>query len=79
MKNIKISRVMMLYAIFNNISAISCWSVLLVYETGVPGRKPPTCRKSLINFIIKISIKYRGKYCDIPSDKTSNSLTSIMY
>jgi hypothetical protein len=29
--------VMVLNAIFNNISAISWWSVLLVEETGVPG------------------------------------------
>ena len=26
-------------------SAISWWSVLLVEENGVPGEKPPTCRK----------------------------------
>jgi len=36
---------------FNNISAISWQSLLLVEETGVPGKKPPTCRKSLTNFI----------------------------
>jgi hypothetical protein len=30
-------RVMMFNATFNNISAISWWSVLLVEETGVPG------------------------------------------
>jgi len=35
----------------NNISVISWWSVLLVKETGVPGKKPPTCRKSLTIFI----------------------------
>ena len=29
--------VMVLNATFNNISAISWWSVLLVEETGVPG------------------------------------------
>jgi len=34
-------------ATFNNISVISWRSVLLVEETGVPGRKPPICRKSL--------------------------------
>ena len=38
-------------ATFNNISDISWLSVLLVEETGVPGIKPPTCRKSLENFI----------------------------
>jgi len=28
---------MVFNATFNNISAISCWSVLLVEETGLPG------------------------------------------
>jgi hypothetical protein len=36
---------------FNNISVISWRLVLLVEETGVPGEKPPICRKSLTNFI----------------------------
>ena len=36
---------------FNNISVISLRSVLLVGETGVPGEKPPSCCKSLTNFI----------------------------
>jgi hypothetical protein len=36
-------------ATFNNISDILWWSVLLMKETW---RKPPTYRKSLINFII---------------------------
>ena len=35
---------------FNNISVISWRSVLLVEETGVPRKKPPTCRKLLTNF-----------------------------
>ena len=51
---IKISywvKAMVLNATFNNISVISWWSVLLVEETGVPGEKPSTCRKSLTNFI----------------------------
>jgi hypothetical protein len=30
---------MVFNATFNNISAISLWSVLLVEETGVPGEK----------------------------------------
>jgi len=34
---------------FNNISAISWQSVILVEETGVPEKT--TCRKSLTNFI----------------------------
>ena len=33
-------RVVAFYATFNNISAISWRSVLLVQETGVPGKKP---------------------------------------
>ena len=33
----------------NNMSARSWQSVLLVEETGVPGGKPPTCRKPLTN------------------------------
>jgi len=39
--------VMVFNATFNNISAISWWSVLLVEETGVAGKKPPFCRKKL--------------------------------
>ena len=35
---------------FNNISVISWRSVLLMEETGVPRKKPPTCRKLLTNF-----------------------------
>jgi hypothetical protein len=35
--NNKGDRAMVLNASFNNISAISWWSVLLVQETGVPG------------------------------------------
>jgi len=39
-------------ATFNNIPVISCWSVLLVEETGVPGenRRPVTGQK-LTSFI----------------------------
>ena len=37
---------------FNNISVISWLSVLLVEENGgVPGKKPPTCRKSISWFV----------------------------
>jgi len=43
---------MVFNATFNNISVISWQSVLLVEETGVPGEKLPTCRKSQTNFII---------------------------
>jgi len=42
---------MVFNATFNNISVISWQSVLLVEETGGPGGKPPTCCKSLTNFI----------------------------
>jgi len=38
---------MVFNATFNNISVISWRSVLLVEETGVPGKNPPTCHKSL--------------------------------
>ena len=34
-----------------NISVTSWRSVLLLEEIGVPRKKPPTCRKSLRNFI----------------------------
>ena len=44
-------RIMVFNATFNNISVISWRSVLLVEETGIPGKKPLTCRKSLTNFI----------------------------
>jgi hypothetical protein len=37
LKSIDIVRAMVCNATFNNISVISCWSVLLVEETGVPG------------------------------------------
>jgi hypothetical protein len=36
--------VMVFNATFNNISIILCKSVLLVEETGVPGKTPPTYR-----------------------------------
>jgi len=45
-------------ATFNNISVISWQSVLIVGENGVPGEKPPTCCKSLTNFITYCCIKY---------------------
>ena len=45
-------RVMVFNTTFNNISAISWRSVLLVEETGVLGEsKPPTYRKSLTHFV----------------------------
>jgi hypothetical protein len=42
---------MVFNATFNDISDISWLSVLLVELTGEPGKKPPTCGKSLTNFI----------------------------
>ena len=36
---------------FNNISVISWRSVLLVVKTVVPGKIPPTYRKSMTDFI----------------------------
>jgi hypothetical protein len=45
-------------ATLNNISVILWQSLLLVEETGVPGEKPPTCHKSLTNFITQCCIEY---------------------
>ena len=42
---------MVFNATFNNVSVISWQSVLLMEETVVPGKKPPTSSKSLTNFI----------------------------
>ena len=47
---------MVFNATFNNISVILWRSVLLVEETGGPGKKPPTCHKSLTNFITSVVI-----------------------
>jgi len=60
-------RVMVLNATFNNISVVSRWSVLFVEETGIPGKKPPTCRESLTNFITYYCIEYTS------SEQNSNS------
>jgi len=49
--HIKMVRVIVFNATFNNISVISWRSVLLVEETSTR-RKTPTCHKSLTNFII---------------------------
>ena len=43
-------RVMVFNVTFNNTSAISWQSDIFVEETGVPRRKPLTCRKSLTNY-----------------------------
>jgi hypothetical protein len=47
---------MVFNATFNNISAISWQSVLLVEETGVPEGKPLTCCKSLENAKMNFAI-----------------------
>ena len=44
-------RFMVSNVIFNNISVIYRGVSLLVEETEVPGKKPPTCRTSLTYFI----------------------------
>jgi hypothetical protein len=44
---------MVFNATFNNILAISWRSVLLVEETGIPGKNPLICRNSMTNFITK--------------------------
>jgi hypothetical protein len=50
---------MVLNDTFNNISAISWRSVLLVEETGVLGENVrPTCLKSLSNFITYCWVEY---------------------
>jgi len=40
LRNLNRVRVMVFNVTFNNISAISWWSVLLVEETRVPGKEP---------------------------------------
>ena len=64
---------MVINATFNNISVISWWSVLLVEETGVPGKKPPTCRKSLTNLALSHKVVHLAlikiKTHDISGDR----------
>jgi hypothetical protein len=50
---------MVFNATFNNISAISWWSVLMVEETGVPGE---TTDLSLTNFITNCCIEYTSPW-----------------
>jgi hypothetical protein len=50
---------------FNNISVISWWSVLLVEEISVQ-RKPPTCCKSLTNFITCCNICVTNDHRYVP-------------
>jgi hypothetical protein len=51
---------MVFHTTFNNISAKSWWSVLLVVQTEIPGEKPQTCRNLYLtlwkfSFEIKVS------------------------
>jgi hypothetical protein len=57
---------------FDNISAISWWSVLLVEETGVSGQKPPTCSKSRVIWIRKS--KKDSQHNGQKKTKTNNNL-----
>jgi hypothetical protein len=47
-------RIMVLNTTFNNISAISWGSALLVEKNRSTLREPPTCRKSLTNYHIRL-------------------------
>ena len=47
-------RVMVFHSTFNNTSAISWWSVLLMVKIGITWRKPPTSGKLLTNCIIML-------------------------
>ena len=53
---VRLVRIMVFNATFNNISVISWRLVLLVKEST--RRKPPTCCKSLTNFITLCCIEY---------------------
>ena len=53
---------MVFNATFNNISAISWRSVLLVEETGEPWRQPQICLKLLANFITYYCIEYTSPW-----------------
>jgi hypothetical protein len=53
--------VMVFNGISNNVSVIS-WRSALVEEARVPGDKPPTCRKSLTNFITQYCIKHTSQW-----------------
>ena len=61
------TRIMVFNTTFDNISAISWWSVLLMEETGVLSKKPTTRRKSLTNFITQCSIEYTSPCTGIES------------
>ena len=54
---------MVFNATFNNISAISCWSVLLAEKTGVPGEnyRPATSHlKTLSNNVVSNTPRLNG-------------------
>jgi hypothetical protein len=66
---------MVFNATFNNISVISCQSVLLAEENRSSGRNPPTCLKSLTLFkvygnnLLIILQKYVSDCCLAPNDQ----------
>jgi hypothetical protein len=68
---------------FNNISAISWQSVLLMEETRVLGEKPLTCRKSLSNFMIQCRIEHTSPWivwlfvCLMVFNATFNNISVI--
>jgi len=53
-RNIVSVRIMVFNTTFNNISAISWESALLVEKNRSTLRKPPTCRKSLTNYHVML-------------------------
>jgi hypothetical protein len=57
-------KVMVFNATFNNISAISWWSVLLVEETGVPGENHQPAASDIpgASCVIKIKTEYFSSY-----------------
>ena len=71
---------------FNNITVILWWSVLLVKETQSIWRKPPTCYKSLTNFItIMLYHTFKKEttqtciYDEMLKQKKRNIISCFMY
>ena len=56
------AKVIVLNTTFNNISAISKWSVFIDGGNRCTRRKRPICRKSLTNFITKCCIEYTSPW-----------------
>ena len=53
-------RFMVFNSTYNNISVISWQSILLVVETRETRRKPPTCHKSLTNYVVSNTPRLSG-------------------